>query len=67
VLTDTTAGIEIDRQEVTLRIGIKVEAGFVWDTAGVSLGAHVLEVEAVVAGDVNPGDNVKTKTVGVDP
>jgi uncharacterized protein YfiM (DUF2279 family) len=66
VLTDTTAGIEIDRQEVTLGIGIKVEAGFVWDTAGASLGAHVLEVEAVVAGDTNPGDNVKTKNVTVE-
>jgi hypothetical protein len=31
------------------------------------LGAHVLEVEAVVAGDINPGDNVKTKTVTIDP
>jgi hypothetical protein len=67
VLTDTTAGIEIDRQEVPVGIGTKVESGFVWDTAGATLGAHVLEVEAVVAGDINPGDNVKTKTVGVDP
>jgi hypothetical protein len=67
VLTDTTAGIEIDRQEVPVGIGTKVESGFVWDTAGATLGAHVLEVEAVVAGDINPGDNVKTKTVGVHP
>ena len=63
VLTDTTTGTELDRQELTLGIGVKVEAGFTWDTTGEPLGDHVLEVEAVVAGDANPGDNFKTKTV----
>ena len=63
VLTDTTTGSELGRQEMIVGIGVKVEAGFLWDTAGEQLGDHILEVEAVIAGDTNPGDNIKTKTV----
>ena len=66
VLTDTTDGVELDRKEMTLGIGVKVNEGFVWDTSGASIGDHVLEVEAVVAGDSNPGDNIKTKTVEIE-
>jgi hypothetical protein len=66
VLTDTTTGLEIERRSLTLGIGLKVKAAFSWNTAGVPLGPHVLRVEAVVAGDANPGDNVKTKTVTVE-
>jgi len=66
VLTDTTDGVELDRKEMTLGIGVKVNEGFVWDSTGASVGDHILEVEAVVAGDSNPGDNIKTKTVEIE-
>jgi len=65
VLTDATAGVEIERRELTVGIGVKVNTAFVWDSSGASIGDHVLEVEAVVVGDANPGDNVRTKTVDV--
>ncbi len=67
VLRDTTSGLEIETRSVSVARGDRVWFAFVWDSAGASLGAHVLEVEAVVVGDSNPGDNVKTKTVNVNP
>jgi hypothetical protein len=67
VLRDTTDNVVIETRSVTVARGDTVWFAYVWDSAGATLGAHVLEVDAVVAGDVNPGDNVKTKTVTIDP
>ncbi len=63
VLRDTTTGVVVETRTVSLAREETAWFEFGWDTAGGSVGDHVLRVEAVVAGDANPGDNVKTKTV----
>lgn len=66
ILRDTTDNMIIETRSVSVARGATDTFTFDWGTTGATPGAHVLEAEAVVAGDTNPGDNTKTKTVTVD-
>lgn len=65
-LTDTTDGVEIGSQAISLAAGDSTTLSFSWDTTGASVGDHVLEAQAsVVEGETNTSNNVKTATVSV--
>ncbi len=65
-LTDLTDGVLIGSAAVSLAPGASTTETFYWDTAGVSLGDHLLEAAAsVVAGETNTSDNARTTTVRV--
>jgi serine protease len=60
-LTDTTDNKPIGSQSVTLNAGDLTIVSFEWDTAGASLGDHILKAEAsVVSGEMDTGDNSMT-------
>jgi len=65
-LTDLTDGVDIGSTTVSLSSGDSATETFYWDTAGVSLGDHLLKAAAsVVAGETNTSDNSRTATVRV--
>lgn len=65
-LTDTTDGLLIGEQSVTLDPGAFTTVSISWDTTGVALGDHVLQAEAVLSTDGDPADNTKTALVAVE-
>lgn len=63
-LTDTTANVLIRTEAaVSLDSGASTTVSFSWSTTGASLGDHVLQAEAVLAGDEDTADNTGTATV----
>jgi serine protease len=65
-LTNTTDGVLIGSESVSLNAGGSTTVGFVWSTGSAATGAHNLLAEAVLAGDQNPGNNSMAKTVTVN-
>ena len=61
---DTT---DIDTQTVAnLTAGNSTTKDFDWDVTGVGLGTYTIEAEAILAGDANPTDNIKTSDLGIE-
>lgn len=65
-LTDTYDSVVIGSQEVSLAAGASTVVTFTWNTAGETLGDHILEAAAsVVPGETDISDNTKTTTVTI--
>ena len=63
-LTDTTDGVEIGTQSVTLSAGASTTLSFNWDITGATIGNHVLKGEALIV-DENLENNSMTTTVAI--
>ncbi|MEW6327440.1 MAG: S8 family serine peptidase [Thermodesulfobacteriota bacterium] len=65
-LTDTTAGVQIGSQAVPLAAGTSTAVSFNWDTAGSTIGDHILEATAsIVPSEIDTGDNSMSVTVRI--
>lgn len=65
-LTDTTDGVGIGSEAITLAAGDSKTITFNWDTSSSTLGDHILKAEAsIVEGETDTADNSKTATITV--
>lgn len=65
--TDTSDGVQIGSESVTLNAGDSTSLTFDWDTTDASIGDHILKAEAsIVPEDTDTVDNSMTTTVTIN-